>query len=306
MLEMWGVTKATPLSKADHELRPDLVEFDSRIDQPLRPTSAMSLSSMNIWIRHHTNEALADVRQFCRQGTEETADLEKCCLYLCDKARKRELSFFGLKKATTILAQKAKDPQWEDPLFKMLLLLIPNLEMASGCVSTNGTHSETFLCSVCSQFKQLSVDPECPESLREISLICLATLCGSVMLVDMLQKRDVLSSLLKDLTLDTSMKKDLRVIHAAIMSNMCKGVHVSYEGCDASDECIMLLNKLSDGILEETCKEVLDQRICGLYLLLMRGGDTEHLMIQAQGIGKDSAPVITDCDVKWNELIRLL
>ena len=68
----------------------------------------------------------------------------------------------------------------------------------------------------------------------------------------------------------------------------------------------MLLNKLSDGILEETCKEVLDQRICGLYLLLMRGGDTEHLMIQAQGIGKDSAPVITDCDVKWNELIRLL
>ena len=26
----------------------------------------------------------------------------------------------------------------------------------------------------------------------------------------------------------------------------------------------------------------------------------------AQGIGKDSAPVITDCDVKWNELIRLL
>ena len=107
------------------------------------------------------------------------------------------------------------------------------------------------------------MDPECPESLQEIALICLATLCGSVMLVDMLQKRGVLVSLLKDLTLDTSMRKDLRVIHAAIMSNMCKGVHVSYEGCDASDECIMLLNKLSDGILEETCKEVLDQRICG-------------------------------------------
>ena len=306
MLETWGVTKATPFATTGHASRPNLAAYNSRLDEDSMSESTMDFSSMRIWMHNHMDEALTDVRQFCRQRKQETVELEKCCLYLYDKAIKRELSFLGIKKATEIVAEKAKDPQWEDALFKMLVLLIQSLEMASGCVSIHGIHSESFLCSVCRQFKQLSMDVECPESLREMSLISLATLCSSATMVDLLQKQGDLANLLNDMTLDMSVKKEVRVIYAAIMSNMCAGVHVSCEGCDASDECIMLLNKLSEGIFEEPCKEVLDQRICGLYLLLKRGGATELLMVQAQGIGKESSPAIRDCDVEWNELIRLI
>ena len=125
-------------------------------------------------------------------------------------------------------------------------------------------------------------------------------------MVEFLQQKDILSNILAGLTLQMDLKKEVRVVCAAVMSNVCKGVHVSCEGCDASEECLLLLNQLSEGILEETCKEVLEQRICGLYLLVKRGSVTEHLMVEAQGIGEDSILSISDCSEKWNQLIRLL
>ena len=306
MLESWGATRAIPLSTSSSQSQPLVTAPDSAPQLQTPQSTEMDLSCMCIWKQNRVGEALADVRQFSCQHTEETTDMEKCCAYIYEKTCRGEVSFFGLNKASAILTQKATNSQWEDVIFRLLVLLAPQLELASPCVSMHGIHSESLLCSLCSQFKQMSVDPKFSEDIHLASLVCLASLCSSTVMVEFLQQKDILSNILAGLTLQMDLKKEVRVVCAAVMSNICKGVHVSCEGCDASEECLLLLNQLSDGILEETCKEVLEQRICGLYLLVKRGSVTEHLMVEAQGIGEDSILSISDCSEKWNQLIRLL
>ena len=134
-------------------------------------------------------------------------------------------------------------------------------------------------------------------------------LLPSPVMTEMLQRTQVLSALLGKLLLRDPRESgeenpDGVVARAALLANVCRGVQVSYEGCDASEECITVMNALANGILEETCEEVLQLRICGVYLLVKRGGITERLMAEAQGVGGDNHLAIGTCTDKWNQLVK--
>lgn len=61
---------------------------------------------------------------------------------------------------------------------------------------------------------------------------------------------------------------------------------------------------LTDNILQEKNKEVLQLRIAGLYLLVKRGSDLEKLTAQSQGIVAGTPSPIKECESMWNILVK--
>ena len=81
---------------------------------------------------------------------------------------------------------------------------------------------------------------------------------------------------------------------------------MSGENRDTSDECVAVLNQMADEVWEEESADVLEQRICGLYLLVTRGNITEKVVLQSIGVGNGVEPKAGDCGGKWTALLSLL
>ena len=97
-----------------------------------------------------------------------------------------------------------------------------------------------------------------------------------------------------------------RVAIACLFAQICKGVEVSGENRDTSDECVAVLNQMAEEVWEEESADVLEQRICGLYLLVTRGDITEKVVMQSIGVGNGIEPKAGDRGGRWATLLSLL
>ena len=251
-------------------------------------------------------EAMGDLRQRSYGNSEDSQTLARLALFLYEKTFRNEITFLGLQKACEQLSLHGGDAAWEGPLFELLVVLTPQLALASSSVARYGEQSEKLFSSLATQLLRLAT--EAGEDVKTAAVVALAALCNSPVMTEMLQRTQVLSALLGKLLLRDPRESgeenpDGVVARAALLANVCRGVQVSYEGCDASEECITVMNALANGILEETCEEVLQLRICGVYLLVKRGGITERLMAEAQGVGGDNHLAIGTCTDKWNQFV---
>lgn len=336
LLESWGATKAIPLSTQPSQSTPLLSQPSQSTPLPTQPPQSTSLSAqppqpttttpsaaasnpvpsqsndmdttcIEVWRSLRVVEAMGDLRQRSYSNTEDAQTLAKLALFLYEKTFHNEVTFLGLQRVCEQLTLHGSDPAWESPLFELLVVLTPQLALASSSVTRYGQQSEKLFSSLATQLTQLAT--EAGEDVKTAATVALAALCSSPVMTEMLQRAQMLSTMLSKLSLrdlkeNGAENPDGVVAKAALLANVCRGVQVSCEGCDASEECIAVMNALSSGMLEETCEEVLELRICGVYLLVKRGGITEHLMAEAQGVGKDNHPAIDKCTDKWNQLVN--
>lgn len=252
-------------------------------------------------------EAMGDLRQRSYGNSEDSQTLAKLALFLYEKTFRNEVTFLGLQKACEQLTLCGGDAAWEGSLFELLVVLTPQLALASSSVARYGKQSEKLFSSLTTQLMRLAT--EAGEDVKTAAVVALAALCNSPVMTEMLQRTQVLNTMLSKLSLrdlkeNEAENPDGVVAKAALLANVCRGVQVSYEGCDASEECIAVMNALCNGMLEETSEEVLELRICGVYLLVKRGGVTERLMAEAQGVGGDNRPAVDKCMDKWNQLVN--
>ena len=61
---------------------------------------------------------------------------------------------------------------------------------------------------------------------------------------------------------------------------------------------------LSDQIAEERSVQRMKLKLVGLYLLAARGGDTEKLIIAANGLDSGTVCPVPDCQDLWNTLVN--
>jgi len=164
---------------------------------------------------------------------------------------------------------------------------------------------------------------------RLAALIALCSLLSAPHLIEVLQTEGKLANIIQSFTLSSTPgisstmdeennenKKigvkfekyfvEWRVAIACLFAQICKGVDVSGENHDISDECVTMMNTMAEEVWEEESVEVLEQRICGLYLLLTRGGMTEKVVLQSIGVGNGVEPKAGDCGGKWTALLSLL
>lgn len=314
LLESWGATKAIPLSTQPSQPTPSSTAAppipaatSAAPAAPAPQSNDMDTTCIEVWRNLRVVEAMGDLRQRSYSNSEDSQTLARLALFLYDKTFRNEITFLGLQKACEQLSLHGGDAAWEGPLFELLVVLTPQLALASSSVARYGEQSEKLFSLLATQLLRLAT--EAGEDVKTAAVVALAALCNSPVMTEMLQRTQVLSALLGKLLLRDPRESgeenpDGVVARAALLANVCRGVQVSYEGCDASEECITVMNALANGILEETCEEVLQLRICGVYLLVKRGGITERLMAEAQGVGGDNHLAIGTCTDKWNQLVK--